>query len=442
VKTIGRYRILGLLGAGGMGRVYKAQQPHTNQSVALKLLAPREEMAMLLGNDELSRRFLAEARTMASLNHPNIARVWDVDFHGGAPFFTMELYCLNLGLLLGETYENAEVRSLPVDTAIRIAGQTLDALGRMHHAGLMHRDIKPYNIMLTQKLAVKLIDFGLSRLRGERETAPKGLKIGTPFYSAPEQERAPELADHRADLFSAGVLLHRMLTGRLPDPETPPCSLNPALEPDWDPFLARAANPDPDQRFQSAADMQRALNDLARSWSASRQEACYLASEPTPGGPALRPRSLPLKLSPDKARGVFNVDELWRPALHTENDFEIRGETVLDRATNLIWERSGAAYPGTWSEACIRTGRLNVEGFGGASNWRLPTIDELLTLFRRKSLPGDFCLETPFDSAQLRLWSVDRKSFTAAWFADAAQGYAAFHDMSCAFHSRAVRNAK
>jgi serine/threonine-protein kinase len=442
MKTIGKYRILGLLGAGGMARVYKAQQPHTGQPLALKLLAPREEMEMLLGESELRRRFLVEARTMASLNHLNIARVWDVDFHNGSPFFTMELYCLNLGLMLGETYENAEVRALPVDTAIKIAGQTLDALGRMHHAGLMHRDVKPFNIMLTRELTVKLIDFGLSRLRGERETAPKGLKIGTPFYSAPEQERDPDRADHRADLFSAAVMLHRMLTGRLPSPKTPPSSLTPALTPDWDPFLAKASRPAPDQRFQSATDMRRALDDLARSWSASKQKACYLAPEPKPAAPVLRPRSRPLKLSPGKARAVFPVDELWRPALHTENDFETEGETVLDRATGLVWERSGAAYPETWPEARTRADRLSAEHFGGASGWRLPTIDELLTLFRRQSLPGDFCLETPFDPAQPRLWSADRKSFTTAWFADAAQGYVAFHDMSCAFHSRAVRNAK
>ncbi|MFW5836555.1 MAG: protein kinase domain-containing protein [Desulfovibrionaceae bacterium] len=442
MKTIGKYIVQGLLGAGGMGRVYKVRQPHTEQVVALKLLAPREEMVMLLGMDELSRRFLAEARTMARLKHPNIARVWDLDFHQGAPFFTMELYCLNLGVLLGETYEDAQVRSLSIDTAVHVAAQTLEALGRLHHAGMVHRDVKPVNIMLTQDIRVKLIDFGLSKLRGEVESAPQGLKIGSPFFTAPEQERDPDNADHRADLFSVGLLLHRMLTGRLPDENAPPSTLNPALEPAWDDFLARAAHPDPDERFRSAEAMRCDLDRLDQAWSQAKQQACYLLeeTEPKPTGDIPKPRSAPVKVLPGQAQAVFPVDELWRPAEYAANDFQERGETVADLAAGLAWERSGARYPANWAEAQARVDRLNQENFASAANWRLPTIDELLTLFRSASMPGDFCLESPFDAAQARLWSADRKSFAAAWFADASQGYVAAHDMSCAFHSRAVRD--
>jgi serine/threonine-protein kinase len=354
----------------------------------------------------------------------------------------MELYCLNLGVLLGETYEDATVRSLAVDTAIHAARQLLEGLGRLHHAGLIHRDVKPVNIMLTQELEVKLIDFGLSKLRGEMETTPRGLKIGTPFYTAPEQERDPEAADQRADLFSAGVLLHRMLTGCLPSSQQQPSELNPALDRDWDAFLARTVLDEPEHRYGDAQSMLRDLDKLAEAWSESRQEACYLLEEEETQTADIAVRSEPVKVRPDQALELFPVDELWRPAQHTPNEFEMLEASVADRATGLVWERSGAAFPTDWAEARRRVDRLNQEGFAGARDWRLPTIDELLTLFRSRSLPGDFCLESPFDQAQARLWSADRRSFTAAWFADASQGYVASHDMSCAFHSRAVRGGR
>ncbi|MFO7594859.1 MAG: serine/threonine-protein kinase, partial [Desulfocurvibacter africanus] len=218
MRTIGKYEILGLLGAGGMGRVYKVRLPVAGRIVALKLCRPREELEYILGPTEIEERFLAEVRVLGSIRDKHVVGVLDFDRdQAGRPFFVMDYYCMNLGLLLGERYESGPARRLTVDKAARYGRQALLGLARLHWEVVVHRDVKPFNILVTPEDTVKLIDFGLSRVRGEGGSQPGGLKIGTPYYTAPEQEDSPEEADERSDLFSMGVVLWRMLTGELPD---------------------------------------------------------------------------------------------------------------------------------------------------------------------------------------------------------------------------------
>jgi len=487
MRTIGKYEILGLLGIGGMGRVYKVRLPVADRIVALKLCRPREELELILGLEEIEALFLDEVRVLGSMRDKHVVSVLDFDRDAeGRPFFVMEYYCLNLGLLLGERYEEGPARRLTVDKAAHYGRQALLGLERLHWEGVLHRDVKPFNMLVTPEDTLKLIDFGLSRVRGEGRgdrAQPGGLKIGTPFYTAPEQEASAQAADERSDLYSMGVTLWRMLTGHLPgqvaqvaQPGQPgkdgggrlPSELCPALDAGWDDFLLRAAHPKPAQRFQNARDMRLALDKTHADWRERLAKACGL-EEPREGsapsrtltregavlpGPPIhlqsaqlswdrpsRPRSTPIRVRPAEARSVFPVDEFFRPLVYASGEFsaDAGGFTVAHAATGLVWERAGSDFPLQWEQSQEYVEELNQAGFAGHADWRLPTLDELLTILAPSDSLGDYCLQPLFDTTQLRLWSADRATFVSAWYADAELGFVAAQDFTCFFHARAVR---
>lgn len=453
MKTIGRYEILGLLGRGGMGAVYKAAAPRTGRVVAVKLCRPAEIMADVVGLAECRRLFLREAVTMARIRHPNVAQILDVDEAEQGPFFVMEYFCNNLGVVLGEGYEaERQSRRLPADTALAYCRQMLSALRRLHFEGVVHRDLKPFNVMLADWGEgcdeVKLIDFGLSRLRGEAGRSHSAMVVGSPFYTAPEQERDPDAADARADLFSIGVTLYRMVSGFLPAENRKIrkriVELNPELDSKWDDFLERALDPDPEERFASAGDMLAALDALAAHWRRAKAETCALF-EPAGEGPRPCPARGGLRAAPERvplkaAKARFGLDELWRPGHCSSGELADNGDgTVTDRSTGLTWEKAGSDYPLIWDQALEHPAWLNARKLGGHADWRLPTVDELGSLFAGAPLPGQFCLEPVFEPSKRRLWSADTKSFTAAWYADAETGFIWWQDMTCGFHARAVR---
>jgi serine/threonine-protein kinase len=455
---IGRYDVCGMLGRGGMGVVYKVRQPVTGRIAALKILQPADTLVELMGWDRIRRQFEAEAVTMASLDHPNIAAVWDYDEAGGIPFFVMEYYCLNLGMLMGESYRvEAPTRRLPLDKAVDYTLQTLAALARMHHAGIVHRDVKPFNLMLTHYGRIKVIDFGLSRLRGETGPgAPSGIKVGSPYYAPPEQEADPERVDGRADCYPVGVMLYRMLTGVLPDdaanPEggawVPASRFSPDLDAAWDAFFERAMARAAQDRFAGATAMRQALEHLYQRWC-ERLDAVCSGFEDLKTGPGIVDpgglRAVPIKTGTRNARALFALDRLWRPVGLTDRGvkaYSIKDDgTVVDAATGLQWQRAGSEFPITWTEAHAFVAALNTSGFAGATDWRLPTVEELVSLLERPPVMGDFCLLPVFDPPRPSLWTCDRKSHTAAWFVSAAMAFVGWQDFSCRFHVRAVRSS-
>ncbi len=454
---LGRYDVCGLLGRGGMGAVYKVRQPVTGRIAALKMLKPADTLLNLVGSEELRRQFQAEAVAMASLDHPNIAAVWDFDEAGGIPFFVMEYYCLNLGMLMGESYRvEAPTRRLPLDKAVDYTLQTLDALARMHHAGIVHRDVKPFNLMLTDSSRIKVIDFGLSRLRGETgPAAPGGVKVGSPYYAPPEQEADPDSVDGRADCYPVGVMLYRMLTGVLPTHESnldngaiPPASrFNPDLDSAWDAFFNQALARAAEERFSGAVTMRQALENLYQGWRDQLAAVCLgvddFKTSPLTVDPGGR-RSEPVKVGTRHARARFALDPLWRPEHLTDRGvktYAARADgTVVDAATGLQWQQAGSDYPLTWTEARTYVAEINARAFAGVSDWRLPTVDELVSLLERPPMMRDFCLPPVFDPSRPNLWSCDRKSFAAAWFVSAALAFVGWQDFSCRFHVRAVRS--
>jgi len=205
---IGEYEIIGQLGVGGMGVVYRARQFNLAREVALKLL-PEE-----YGRDsEYIERFLREARAAARLNHPNIVQVYDAGVYEGHYFFVMELI---QGRNVGDIIRS-ETRISERD-AIRMILQTALGLGFAHHAGIIHRDVKPENLILNADGTVKICDLGLAKWgfsQVDKRITQSGMTIGTPFYIAPEQVRGVDV-DHRADIYSLGATLFHMLTGKQP----------------------------------------------------------------------------------------------------------------------------------------------------------------------------------------------------------------------------------
>jgi serine/threonine-protein kinase len=448
MKYIGRYRIRGLLGRGGMSKVFKVELPIIGKIAALKVLDPTPELMNLMGMENIRKWFVSEAVTMANLRHPNIVAIWDFDESEGKPFYLMDFFFNNLGIMIGETYRTEmPSRIIRIDKAIHYMRQTLEGLAALHHAGIIHRDIKPFNILVTEQEIVKISDFGLSKLRGETFNGPANLKVGSPWYAAPEQETNPDQVDFSADLYSAGITLYRMLTGTLPDNSTvAPSTLNADLNPNWDRFFKKATAPVRQRRFARAQDMLAQLDTLAAEWNEDKDNMCRL--RPVHTNPKTirksplkitKPRKTPLKLHPDKAKAKFAADDYWRPLDYIQNDYVTDSAGIIkDRATDLLWQQSGSAYPLTWHQAHAYIKQLNLRRLGGTRTWRLPTVDELMTVLTPTPHGEDYCIEPIFDRKQKWLWSADRRSFIAAWYVSVDMGFIAWQDFSAHYYVRGV----
>jgi serine/threonine protein kinase len=203
-QIAGKYRILGRLGAGGMGVVYRAEDLTLKRRVALKFVPPH-----LVDAPEIKERFLIEARAAAALNHPNICVIYEVGEDEGRPYIAME--CVE-----GETLRD-KVRKAPLEPgeAVGLIDQVAAGLGEAHGQGIIHRDVKSANIMVTAKGRAKVMDFGLAKLRGGLSLTKSQTIVGTVAYMSPEQARGEEL-DQRTDIWSLGVVLYELLSGRLP----------------------------------------------------------------------------------------------------------------------------------------------------------------------------------------------------------------------------------
>lgn len=257
-----QYEIVGLLGRGGMGAVYLARHRSLDRQVALKLL-PGE-----YGADEaFVQRFHREARALARLQHPRIVAVHDFgSTEDGSLYFAMEH-------VAGTTLADRLREGRPgTDEILALAGQICDALAYAHEEGIVHRDIKPSNILLDNKGRVKVADFGLAKVA--REAHPSivegamftrtGAAMGTPEYAAPEQMSGHGSVDHRADLYSLGVLLYEMLTGQVPRGVFDPPSRKAGTDPRFDAIVLRAMQEAPDRRYPDAAALKADLLALAQ----------------------------------------------------------------------------------------------------------------------------------------------------------------------------------
>jgi serine/threonine protein kinase len=279
IEEIGRHfpqlEILQVLGQGGMGVVYKARQTKLDRFVALKIL-PREA-----GKDPaFAERFAREARTLARLNHPNIVAIYDFGETGGLFYFLMEYVD---GLNLRELEQS---RQLTPEQALAIVPRICDALQFAHEEGIVHRDIKPGNILIDRKGRVKIADFGLAKLLGKPAASlsltASGHLMGTPHYMAPEQIDRPQLVDHRADIYSLGVVFYEMLTGELPMGRFAAPSQKVHVDVRLDDVVLRALENNPERRYQQASDVRTDVESITGSPPPRIPGAPILSAAPPP----------------------------------------------------------------------------------------------------------------------------------------------------------------
>jgi two-component system LytT family response regulator len=352
---LSRYRIHSRLGEGGMGEVYLAADTVLGRAVALKILP-----AQLAAAPERLERFLREARAASALNHPNVAYLHEIGEAGGLHFLVMEY-------VEGETLQEKmaadpkfDSQPLRVAEIVAIASQVADALDAAHAKGIVHRDIKPANLMITPRGHVKVLDFGLAKMISPKERASSSLEtqsltsvgaiVGTVHYMSPEQAMGREV-DHRSDLFSLGVVLYQMATGRLPfagvttqetlarllqnQPEAM-ARFNYELPDALDRIVRKCLEKEPGRRYQSARELLVDLNNVERDLSAAQAPV----EQPSPPLP-----------SSGKIRAAIVDDEelarhLLREYLGAHSDIEIVAEcgngfeavkAVSEHAVNLLF---------------------------------------------------------------------------------------------------------
>jgi len=345
----GRFRVLGELGRGAMGVVYRAEDPALGRIVAIKTIT-------LTGTDEqrslFEARFLQEARAAGSIGHPAIVTIYDVGREADVAFIAMEL------LDGRELRDLIRGGSLAPSEAVEIAAQVAEALAAAHERGVIHRDVKPGNVMVLSDGRVKIMDFGIARLRDPAVKTATGMMLGSPRYMAPELVSG-EPFDHRADVFSLGVVLYEMLTGIAPfrgddlsqlmfsvvnAAVIPPSHVNRTLPSVLDYILARALKKIPDERYASAAefaqDLRDAIPDVLEAESAVRARAEATGEGTAPGLAATH-------VVPGGAPSVEHGDEVveLRPSPRFDCVESLARLAVLPVDAEAARSRSGFTVP-------------------------------------------------------------------------------------------------
>jgi tRNA A-37 threonylcarbamoyl transferase component Bud32/tetratricopeptide (TPR) repeat protein len=287
-KTVGKYQVLGEVGRGGMGEVFKAYQPDLHRHVAIKTLLSGEQ-----ASEEFLQRFHREARMAAMLSHPNIVPIYDIGVEGKLHYIVMEYV---EGRSLKQLLEE---KRLDPEKSLRIVYTVARALQFAHDRKVVHRDIKPANLILDKQGRVRILDFGLARSLDGKGLTASSVMVGTPYYMSPEQAfGAPEELDHRTDVYSLGAVLYEMLTGRPPfeggtvlailrkiEDEDPPAA---GISDRVDAVVSRALAKDRDRRYQTAADLAEAIKGCLSGGTApdapvaaeSRRETLPAAAAP------------------------------------------------------------------------------------------------------------------------------------------------------------------
>lgn len=431
MRKVGRYLLHERLGRGGMGAVYKARAPITNRVVAVKILLPRDDIFVeLVGENKLRELFIEEARIMGEIDHEHVAKIIDCDGSADVPFIVLEYFAHSLGSLIGDSTRVKTSRVISLDLAYQYIRQVLRGLERLHFEGIIHRDIKPHNLMISCDDRINIIDFGLCRVKKGENIVIPGMKVGSPFYTAPEQERNPRKADERSDLYSVGVIAYRLLTGRLVNYREksipPPSTINTSLDADWDELILKSMRADGQHRYQSAYEMRLHLEEVYASWLKNSKKSSSFAANATVehqwDNRTLRTN--PIVLRAKELKELLNLDSLMRPREFTHHCFEPVGNNMTECLdARLLWQLEGSGFPLSWNNTLRYVDYLNEKEWLGYRLWRLPTVEELDTLLCRplgiRYLDFDSC----FSKDIHWIWSCDSCTKKKAWALDIMESY-------------------
>ena len=340
-------------------------------------------------------------------------------------------------------------KKLAVPTAVKIAEHLLKGLKVIHGAGIVHRDISPHNVMLVKDdggFRAKLADFGIAGTSESHLTQTGMSGIGKQVYCAPEQWEGLANADPRSDLYSLGILMYRMVAGKLPMGLRikQASELNPEVGEDLNEWILVATEQEPDDRFADAGAMLAELMKIGAEKTVP-PGAKALPAKRAPAGNALKQtkyslRSQPKDVSDDEFLTVFNLDENWRPKRYVENEYEDLGNgVVVDHATGLMWEKSGSEVFMWYEEVEAYIRDLNRKKFAGFDDWRLPTIDELASLLEPEKRTGGLYIDPVFDTKQRWCWTSDKRGSWSAWLVGFKYGSVRWYGVDNANYVRAVR---
>ncbi|MBI5367667.1 MAG: serine/threonine protein kinase [Planctomycetes bacterium] len=383
--VLGGFRVDGPLNSGGMACVYRATQLSLSRKVALKVLARSLALDPLF-----VQRFNRESDILAALNHPNIITIYDKGLDRSCYYFAMEVV------------EGATLRQLmgkgPIapPEVFRIVGSICEALQHAHEQGVIHRDMKPTNVLLDARGRVKVADFGIAHLAGVgsapvTELTLTHVRMGTQYYMAPEQQFDAKSVDGRADIYALGVMLYEMLTGKLPLGSFDPVSRKlPGLDPRVDLAVERALKTDPDQRFGSPAEMADYLREVAAGTAAGAGAkwggagSAVAAAPPTPPGAPASPRDAFLRRAAELVAAgrwddLLAVCDAWAKEAHTP-DAAIDALSARARHRALFARGRAHEEAREWAKA--------LEAYGAcaatAPPAELKSVEERLEFCRRK----------------------------------------------------------
>ncbi len=336
-KHFPQLEILECLGRGGMGVVYKARQPKLNRLVALKILAPEKG-----ADPKFAERFLREAQALARLSHPNIVTVHDFGEAEGLYYLLMEYVD---GMTLRQLLHGQKIAP---EEALSIVPKICEALQFAHEQGVVHRDIKPENVLVDRQGRVKIADFGIAKIVAAdqpRQAITQDQVIGTPHYMAPEQVEKPQLVDHRADIYSLGVVFYEMLTGELPLGKFQPPSRKVQVDVRLDEVVLHALEKEPERRYQHASEVKTAVETIAATPGA-----------PAAAAPAGPPEITPAMMSPQPvSRAMTGLMFLLGSCWLLLAIFELLGKKVA-RTEPLMYAFFGLGgwrYPDSYNAVIV-----------------------------------------------------------------------------------------
>ncbi len=365
MNNLGRYEILAELGKGAMGVVYRANDPLLSRTVAIKTVIMSDDPQEMA---EYEARFNQEAKAAGGLNHPNIVTIYDIGKSGSVAYMAMELLAGNeLRALMRPGEMIAPTRALD------IAAQVAEGLAYAHQHGVVHRDIKPANIMILSGGMAKITDFGIARMRTAEVRTQTGVVLGSPRYMSPEQV-AGKRAEPRSDIFSLGVILYEMLTGKpaftgddvtsvmyqiLNVVPPPPSSVNPGVPALLDFIVAKALAKTADDRYQDAGEFARDLRDSSKQVVAASQAVLRPPAQPRLDTEAAQ--ALAQSLPGDRRSDIETTVPEAAPTLGLSKAFNSLGATMKLAVQTGMTEAIGdlpESADGSATEARARVGEM------------------------------------------------------------------------------------